>query len=187
MGVACLFCSWLGLSSTGFCGSLFTCGVPTWRSDVFSCLCSAPLSPAAGLLGLPPLCGTSAAPCFPAMTLPDAPVFSVAFALSPFCAAPLGSSAGLFGFASASAGSSFSFVGSAPQPGFAPAYTPLSGTSAAPSVLLSVWLRSYCPFAPGLLLQSLPVLRLRFLRLSFLTFGCLRLRWCLTYISISIW
>ena len=26
LDVACLFCSWLGLSSAGFCGSLFTCG-----------------------------------------------------------------------------------------------------------------------------------------------------------------
>ena len=56
-----------------------------------------------------------------------------------------------------------------------------------PSSSLSVWLRSYCPFAPGLLLQSLPVLRLRFLRLSFLTFDCFRLHWCLAYISIGIW
>ena len=88
LGVACLFCSWLGLSSTGFCGFLFTCGVSTWRSDVFSYLCSssfcsAPLDPTAGLLGLPPLSGTSAAPCFPAVTLPDAPVFSEVSTLSP--------------------------------------------------------------------------------------------------------
>ena len=77
---------------------------------------------------------------------------------SSFCAAPLGSAAVLFGFASASAGSSFGFLGSAPQPGSAPAYTPLSGTSAAPSVLLSPCLvsvlMSLCswfvaPVAPG--------------------------------------
>ena len=43
------------------------------------------------------------------------------------------SAAGLSGFASASAGSTFVFVGSAPQPGPAPAYPPLSGPSAAPS------------------------------------------------------
>ena len=185
LGVACLFCSWIGLSSAGFCGSLFTGSDSPWCPSVFSCLCSAPL---AGLYGFAsPLSGTCGAPCLPAVTLPGGPVFSAASALPPFCAAPLGSAAVLFGFASASAGSSFGFVGSAPQPGSAPAYNPLSGTSAAPSVLLSqclVW--SYCPFAPGLLLQSLPVLQLRFLRLSFLTFAFLRLRWCLTYISIGL-
>ena len=100
--------------------------------------CSAPLDSAAGLYSFAsPLSGTSATPCLPAVTLLGAPVFSAASAPPPFCAAPLGSAAGLFGFASASAGSLFGFVGSAPQPGSAPAYAPLSGTSAAPSVLLS--------------------------------------------------
>ena len=98
------------------------------------------------------------APSLPAVTLPGAPVFSAASALPPFCSAPLGSAAGLYGFASASAGSSFGFVGSAPQPGPAPAYPPLSGTSATPSVLLSqclvTVLLSLCswfvgPVAPG--------------------------------------
>ena len=71
-----------------------------------------------------PLSRTSATPCLPAVTLPGGLMFSAA-------SAPLGSAAVLFGFASASPGSSFGFVGSAP------AYTPLSGTPAAPSVLLS--------------------------------------------------
>ena len=65
LGVACLFCSWLGLSSAGFCGSLFTCGA-----------------------------------------LPGAPMFSAASALPPFCSAPLGSAAGLYGFASPLSGTS---------------------------------------------------------------------------------
>ena len=63
--------------------------------------------------------------------------FSAASALTPFCAAPLDSAAGLFGFPSASAGSLFGFVGPTPQPGSVQAYAPLSGTSNAPSVLLS--------------------------------------------------
>ena len=54
-----------------------------------------------------------------------------------FCAAPLTSAAGLFGFPSASAGSFIDFVGSTPQPGSAQAYAPLSGPSTASSVLLS--------------------------------------------------
>ena len=61
----------------------------------------------------------------------------MASALTPFCAAPLDSAAGLFGFPSASAGSLFGFAGSAPQPVSAQASAPLSGTSRAPSVLLS--------------------------------------------------
>ena len=85
-----------------------------------------PVSSAPGLVS-PPL--VSVAPSLPAVTLPGAPVFSAASALPPFCSAPLGSAAGLYGFSSASAGSSFGFVGSAP------AYTPLSGTYATPSVL----------------------------------------------------
>ena len=64
-------------------------------------------------------------------------VFSVLFSYSFFCAAPLASAAGIFVFPSASAGSFFGFVGSTPQPGSAQAYAPLSGTSKAPSVLLS--------------------------------------------------
>ena len=92
LDVACLFCSWLGLSSAGFSGSLFPCGA-----------------------------------------LPGAPLLSAAFV----CSAPIGSSAGLFGFLSASAGSFIDFVGASPQPGSAPAYAPLSGTSTAPSLLLS--------------------------------------------------
>ena len=64
--------------------------------------------------------------------------FSAASSLTPFCAAPLDSAAGLFGFPSASAGSFIGFVGSTPQPGSAQAYAPLSGNSQAPSVLLSV-------------------------------------------------
>ena len=109
-------------------------------------------------------------------------MFSAASALPPFCSAPLGSAAGLCGFASASAGSSFGFVGSAP------AYPPLSGTSATPSVLLSqclvMVLLSLCswfvaPVAPGV---AAPVPEAFVPHLD-----CLRLRWCLTSISIGIW
>ena len=63
-------------------------------------------------------------------------VFSGLFSYS-FCAAPLASAAGLFGFPSASAGSFINFVSSTPQPGSAQAYAPLSGTSTASSVFLS--------------------------------------------------
>ena len=101
--------------------------------------CSAPLGSSAGLYGFAsPLSGTSEAPCLPAVLLLGAPGFSTASSLTPFCAAPLASAAGLFGFPSASAGSFIGFVGSTPQPGSAQAYAPLSGTSKAPSVLLSV-------------------------------------------------
>ena len=143
-----------------------------------------PVSSAPGLSS-PPL--VSVALYLPAVTLPGAPVFSAASALPPFCSAPLGSAAGLYGFASASAGSSFGFVGSASQPGSAPAYTPLSGTSVAPSVLLSqclvtVLLSLYswfvAPVAPG---AAVPVPEAFVPHLA-----CLRLRWCLTYISIGI-
>ena len=89
-----------------------------------------PVSSALGL-GSPPL--VSVAPSLPAVTLPSALVFTAASALPPFCSAPLGSAAGLSGFASASAGSTFGFVGSAPQPGPAPTYPPPSGPSAPPS------------------------------------------------------
>ena len=75
----------------------------------------------------------------------------------PFTSAPLGSAAGLSGFASASASSMLGFVGSAPQPGLAPAYPPLSGASATPVLLsqcLVTVLLSLCswfvgPVAPG--------------------------------------
>ena len=77
--------------------------------------------------------------------------------------------------------------GSAPQPGPSSVFPPLSGASATPSVLLSqcliTVLLSLCSW---LLVQSLPVLRLRFLRLLFLTFDCFRLRWCLAYIDRSL-
>ena len=83
-------------------------------------------------------------------------------------------------FPSASASSFIDFVGSTPQPGYAQAYAPLSGTSTTPSVLLSQCLvRVLLSFGRGLWLRLIPVLWLRFLRLSFLTFACLRFRWCL--------
>ena len=64
---------------------------------------------------------------------------------------------------------------------------PLSGASATPSFLLSQCLVTVLlPLCSWLLVQSLPVLRLRFLRLLFLTFGCLRSRWCLAYIERSL-
>ena len=88
-----------------------------------------PVSSAPGL-GSPPL--VSVAPGLPAVPPPAAPVFTAASALPPFCSA-LGSAASPSGFASASAGSTFGFIGSAPQPGTAPAYPPLSGPSAPPS------------------------------------------------------
>ena len=101
--------------------------------------CSAPLGSSVGLYGFAsPLSGTSKAPCLPALLLLGAPGFSAASSLTPFCAAPLASTAGLFGFPSALAGSFTGFVGSIPQPGSAQAYALLSGTSKAPSVLLSV-------------------------------------------------
>ena len=89
-----------------------------------------PVSSVPGL-GSPLL--VSVAPSLPAVPPPGAPVFTAASALPPFCSAPLGSAAGPSGFTSASGGSTFGFVGSAPQPGPAPAYPPLSGASAPPS------------------------------------------------------
>ena len=83
-------------------------------------------------------------------------------------------------FPSALASSFIDFVGSTPLPGCAQAYAPLSGTSTTPSVLLSqCMVRVLLSFGRGLWLRSIPVLWLRFLRLLFLTFACLRLRWCL--------
>ena len=83
-------------------------------------------------------------------------------------------------FPSASASSFIDFIGSTPLPGCAQAYAPLSGTSTTPSVLLSQCLvRVLLSFGRGLWLRSIPALWLRFLRLLFLTFACLRLRWCL--------
>ena len=74
--------------------------------------------------------------------------------------------------------------GSASQPGPSSVFPPLSGASATPSVLLSqclvMVLLSLCSW---LLVQSLPVLWLLFLRLLFLTFDCLRSHWCLASID----
>ena len=140
LDVACLFCSWLGLSSAGLCGSLFTCGaLPDAPLFSAASVCSAPLGSSAALYGFAsPLSSTPEAPCLPAVLLLGAPGFSAASSLTPFCAAPLASAAGLFGFPSASAGYFIAFVGSTPQPGSAQAYAPLSGTSTASSVLLYV-------------------------------------------------
>ena len=92
------------------------------------------------------------------MTLPDAPVFSAASALSPFVLlllAPLRVSLALPLLRLAPHLVSLALLLSL---AFAPAYTPLSGTSAAPSVLLSqclvTVLLSLCswfvaPVAPG--------------------------------------
>ena len=100
-------------------------------------------------LGSPPL--VSVAPRLPVGPLPGAPVFSAASALPPFCSAPLGSAAGLSGFASSFTGSTFGFAGSAPQPGPAPAYPLLSGPSAPPSAppLSDFDYGHNDPFAPG--------------------------------------
>ena len=81
-------------------------------------------------------------------------------------AAPPSSSAGSSGFAPSSTVSAFGPGGSAHQPGPSSVFLRCLGLlQLLPSSSLSVWLRSCCPFAPGLLVQSLPVLRLRFLRL----------------------
>ena len=156
LDVACLFCSWLGLSSAGFSGSLFTCGA-LHGAPLFSAtsVCSAPIGSSAGLYGFTsPLSRPSEAPCLLAVFAPGrSRVFSGLFSYS-FCTAPLASAAGFFGFPSASAGSFIDFVGSTPQPGSAP----LSGTSTAPSlllsqclvrVLLSLWSGFVAQVAPG--------------------------------------
>ena len=223
--MACLFCSWLGLSSAGFSGSLLPavlclalryCLLP-----LFALLLLAPLRVSMalplrclGLLGLlvymqfcsralqgflrplflfellllPSLRVSLALPLrCPGLlrllvSLQFAPGFSAAFSLTPFCAAHVASAAGLFAF---------------PQLRLAPSLISLALLLSLamlrlmlrclgllrlfPSSSLSVWLGSYCPFGQGLWLRSLPVLWLRFLRLSFLTFACLRFRWCLPY------
>ena len=187
-----------------------------------------PVSSAPGL-GSPPL--VSVVPCLPAVLYLALRYFQLPL----FCPAPLGSSAGLYGFAYPLSGTSeapcLPAVILLSAPGFQRPLllllfallllTPLRVSLAFPrlwlapylvslalllrlallrlllrclgllrlllSSSLSVWLGSYCPFVLGLLLRSLPVLWLRFLRLSFLTFACLRLRWCLPYISIVLW
>ena len=181
-----------------------------------------PVSSAPGL-GSPPL--VSVVPCLPAVLYLALRYFQLPL----FCSAALGSSVGLYGFASPLSGTSeapcLPAVILLGTPGFQRPLllllfallllTPLRVSLTfprlqlapylvllallrlmlhclgplrlLPSSSLSVWLGSYCPFAPGLLLWSLPVLWLRFLRLSFLTFDCLRLRWCLPFISIVIW
>ena len=118
---------------------MFTCGaLPGARLFSAAFVCSAPIGSSAALYGfVSPLSRPSEAPCFPAVLLLGAPGFSAASSLAPFYAAHVASAAGLFGFPSSSAGSFIDFVGSTPQPGYAQAYAPLSGTSTAPSVLLS--------------------------------------------------
>ena len=220
--MACLFCSWLGLSSAGFSGSLLPavlclalryCLLP-----LFALLLLAPLRVSMalplrclGLLGLlvymqfcsrvlqgfqrplflllvallllPPLGVSLALPLrCPGLlrllvSLQFAPGFSAASSLTPFCAAHVASAAGLCAF---------------PQLRLAPSLISLALLLSLamlrimlrclgllrllPSSSLSVWLGSYCPFGQCLWLRSLPVLWLQFLRLSFLTFVCLRLR-----------
>ena len=57
----------------------------------------------------------------------------LAFRLPPVCSASLSSVAGLSGFTSTLAGSTFGIVGPAPPPGPPPAFPPLSGRSVPPS------------------------------------------------------
>ena len=145
--------------------------------------CSAPLGSSAGLYGFAyPLSGTSEAPCLPAVILLSAPGFQRPLLLLLFALLLLTPLQVSLAF---------------PRLRLAPYLVSLALLRLLlrclgllrllPSSSLSVWLGSYCPFAPGLLLWSLPVLWLQFLRLSFLTFACLRLRWCLPCISIVIW
>ena len=61
------------------------------------------------------------------------PGFPAASALPPACSASLGSTAGLSGFTSTPAGSTFGFAGPAPPTGPPPAFHPLSGHSVPPS------------------------------------------------------
>ena len=151
--------------------------------------CSAPLGSSVGLHGFAyPLPGTSEAPCLPAVILLSAPGFQRPLLLLLFVLLLLTPLRVSLAF---------------PRLRLAPYLVSLTLLLSLallrlllrclgllrllPSSSLSVWLGSYCPFAPGLLLRSLPVLWLRLLRLSFLTFACLRFRWCLHYISIVIW
>ena len=162
---------------------LVTCGALPGAS-LFSAasVCSAPIGPSAGLYGFAsPLSRPSEAPCLHAVLLLGAPGFSAASSLTPFA---------LFLLPPLQVSLSF------PQLRLAPSLISLALLLSLallrlmlrclgllrllPSSSLSVWLGSSCPFGPGLWLRPLPVLWLRFLRLSFLTFACLRLRWCLT-------
>ena len=65
---------------------------------LFALLLLAPLRVSHGFAS--PLSRPSGAPCLHAVLLPGAPGFSAASFPTPFCAAPLASAAGLFGFAS---------------------------------------------------------------------------------------
>ena len=146
--MACLFYSWLGLSSAGFSGSLLPavlclalhyCLLP-----LFALLLLAPLRVSKtlplrclGLLGL-----LVSMQFGPGRSRVFSGFFSYSFLRCSCCLR-----CGSLCFPSASASSFIDFVGSTPQPGYAQAYAPLSGTSTTPSVLLSisVWLGSSCP------------------------------------------
>ena len=181
--MACLFCSCLGLSSAGFSGSWFTCGaLPGAPLLSAASVCSAPIGSSAGLYGFAsPLSRPSGAPCFHAVLLPGTPGFSAASSLTPFALLLLPLLRVSLAF---------------PQLRLAPSLISLALLLSLallrlmlrclgllrllPSSSLSVWLGSYCPFGPSLWLRSLPVRWLWFLRVSFLTFACFRLRWSLT-------
>ena len=222
--MACLLCSWLGLSSAGFSGSLLPavlclalhyCLLPLFALPLLAPLRVSKALPlrCLGLLGLfvsmqfAPgrsrvfsgffsysflrcssclRCGSlwlclSAVQAlfgflFPCSLLQG---FSAASSLPPFFAAPVASAAGLSAF---------------PQLQLAPSLILLALLLSL--AMLRLMLRclgllrllpssSLClvrvllSFGRGLWLRSIPVLWLRFLRLSFLAFACLRLRWCL--------
>ena len=77
--------------------------------------------------GVPLASGVSAGPPV------SRPAFPAASTLPPVCSASLSSAAGSSGVPSSPAGSTLGFAGSAPPPGPAPAFPPLSGRSMPPS------------------------------------------------------
>ena len=137
--MACLFCSWLGLSSAGFsvsllpavlCLALHYCLLP-----LFALLLLAPLQVSKALpLRCLGLLGFFVSMQFaPGRSRVFSGLFSYSFLRCSSCLR-----CGSLCFPSASASYFIDFVGSTPLPGCAQAYAPLSGPSTTPSVLLSV-------------------------------------------------
>ena len=105
--------------------------------------------------------------------------FSAASSLPPFCAAPVASAAGLSAFPQLRLATSLiSLVLLLCLTVLRLMLRCLGLLRLLPSSSLCL-VRGLLSFGRGLWLRSIPVLWLRFLRLLFITFACLRLRWCL--------
>ena len=107
--------------------------------------------------------------------------FSAASSFPPFCAAPVASAAGLSAFPRlrlATSLISLALLLCLAVLRLMLRYLGLLRLLPSSSLCL---VRVLLSFGRGLWLRSIPVLWLRFLRLLFITFACLRLCWCLLY------